>query len=114
MPESYCATQSHIVIVTNKVNVSSTIVHQGIQRIGIYAVFPLKGYCYDARTIGVGLIRNSRHRHKINSVCHPTKSFFVVVEIDTFFSLINTKKIQQNVPEKLINGMQEIQSDILN
>ena len=33
--ESYCATQSHIVIVTNKVNVSSSIVHivhQGIQK----------------------------------------------------------------------------------
>ena len=31
--ESYCATQSHIVIVTNKVNVSGRIVHlQGIQK----------------------------------------------------------------------------------
>ena len=44
--ESYCATQSHIVIVTNKVNVSGRIVHlQGIQK------DPLKICCYDARTI---------------------------------------------------------------
>ena len=35
---------------------------------------------YDARTIGMGLIRNSMHGHKINSVCHPTK----LKQIETF------------------------------
>ena len=38
--ESCCATQSHIVIVTNKVNVSSRLCSQ-VSKDPVYAVFPL-------------------------------------------------------------------------
>ena len=38
--ESCCATQSHIVIVTNKVNVSSNLCSQ-VSKDPVYAVFPL-------------------------------------------------------------------------